>query len=736
MKIRRIEDFDIKVFFSGARLSLFYAVIFILVLMFNMAFGSVYYANKIREGEVSLRSIYAPYDFRYPWGINEEKTKKIQDEVLKTVPVVFDIDHSREEEKIKNLSALFEEIKALDAVTDYDRKQEACEAIKQKIGIAVRNRALLHLAGIPFPGRDEVKARMADILKSIFPIGIIDSEKKNEIGQKYESVKIRNLKLGTERTRPIGDVLNIEDARSVSMEYVSRAFPGDSKLQSFTAEVIFELTVPNLVYNETETNKLIDETIKNIPPIYEMQEIKKNELIVERGERITKKHIAQLSQLGAIGGITNKVPYIAGILLLIIILISVGAIYIFVTERKLISSPKEVGIILINSFIIILISQFIIKSPQPDCLTPLAGMAMLITLLISPNAAFISSFISSIFLGVITGGKIETIIVLFIGGLVGAFIVRDARRRSRIIIAGLVSGIFVSIGVIALGLINNLDIKIFTIEAMWGLVGGGLSIFFVMGLLPLFEYLFKLTTNITLLELSDLNQPLLKELTLKAPGTYQHSVVVGNLAEAACEAIGANSLLARVGSYYHDIGKIEKAEYYSENEMGARSKHEKLAPSMSALVIINHVKDGIELAKKYNLNPRIADFVAEHHGTSLIYFFYQRALEKVKDDQVLKEEEFRYPGPKPQTREAAIVLLADSVEASSRALSDPTPARIRGLVQKIINNKFIDNQLDECDLTLRDLNIIAYSFVRVLTAVFHARLEYPEKRNNEDKKVN
>ncbi|MBN1353060.1 MAG: HDIG domain-containing protein, partial [Candidatus Omnitrophica bacterium] len=225
-----------------------------------------------------------------------------------------------------------------------------------------------------------------------------------------------------------------------------------------------------------------------------------------------------------------------------------------------------------------------------------------------------------------------------------------------------------------------------------------------------------------------LSNPLLKELTIKAPGTYHHSIQVGNLAEEACDAIGANSLLARVGSYYHDIGKKEKAGYFVENEGTSASKHDKLTPSMSALIITNHTKDGIEIAKKYKLNRAITDFINQHHGTSLIYYFYQRALEKVKSDSELKEEEFRYPGPKPQTKETAIVLLADSVEASSRMLSDPTPARIKSLVQKIINNKFIDGQLDECDLTLKDLHNISESFVRVLTGVFHSRLEYPEAK--------
>jgi cyclic-di-AMP phosphodiesterase PgpH len=292
------------------------------------------------------------------------------------------------------------------------------------------------------------------------------------------------------------------------------------------------------------------------------------------------------------------------------------------------------------------------------------------------------------------------------------------------------------IAICGLGLLGLLEPDVFLREGMWGLASGILSSAIVMIILPVFEFLFEITTDITLLELSDLNRPLLRRMVLEAPGTYHHSLMVGNLAEAASDAIGANSLLARVGAYYHDIGKIEKSEYFSENETECKSHHEGLTPSMSALIITSHVKDGVEIAKKYKLNRTITDFIAQHHGTGLIYYFYQRALEKVDDDDALKEEGFRYPGPKPQTKEAAIVLLADSVEAASRALDDPTPARIESLVQKIINNKFIDSQLDECELTLKDMHKISKSFVRILTGTFHTRVEYPENGKGKAKTKN
>jgi putative nucleotidyltransferase with HDIG domain len=317
--------------------------------------------------------------------------------------------------------------------------------------------------------------------------------------------------------------------------------------------------------------------------------------------------------------------------------------------------------------------------------------------------------------------------------MAGVYFVKGVRRRSQVLAAGLIAGVAELIGICGMGLLNLLEPGVFLRDGAWGVASGILSSAVVMLVLPVFESLFELTTNVTLLELSDLNHPLLRSMVLKAPGTYHHSLIVGNLSEAASDAIGANSLLARVGAYYHDIGKIEKSEYFSENESDKKSHHEGLAPSMSALIITSHVKDGVELAKKHKLNNTIMDFIAQHHGTGLIYYFYQRALEKAADENALEEEGFRYPGPKPQTKEAAIVLLADSVEAASRVLEDPTPARIKSLVQKIINNKFIDSQLDECELTLKDMHKIAESFVRILTGIFHSRVEYPDNGKGKTK---
>jgi putative nucleotidyltransferase with HDIG domain len=243
-------------------------------------------------------------------------------------------------------------------------------------------------------------------------------------------------------------------------------------------------------------------------------------------------------------------------------------------------------------------------------------------------------------------------------------------------------------------------------------------------LLPFLEYAFKITTDISLLELLDLNQPLMKTLMITAPGTYHHSVIVGNLVESAAEAVGVNPLLARVSSYYHDIGKIKMPDYFVENQGGGASRHDKLTPHMSSMIITSHVKEGVELARQYKLPKTVIDIIKQHHGSALITYFYQKAREQDQGTEPIIED-YKYPGPKPQTRVAALVMMADAVEAASRVLNDPTPARIAALVDRIINHIFLDGQLDECELTLKDISEVKKRFTYILTGIFHKRIDYP-----------
>lgn len=372
-------------------------------------------------------------------------------------------------------------------------------------------------------------------------------------------------------------------------------------------------------------------------------------------------------------------------------------------------------------------------STIPYYYIPVASAAMLVALLFNDRGlVFLVSVISSLLVGIIAGYNFHLSMVFLLGSLTAGGVVFGARRRAQILKAGFFCGLVQFVTPILLN--PNKEFLLyekFLIAYAVPLIGNGIICASIVAVtLPIFEFLFKVLTNISLLELADFNHPVLKRMIVEAPGTYHHSLMVGNLAEAAANCVGTNALMARVGAYYHDIGKIAKAEYFSENQAVSNSKHDKLQSTMSKMIILNHVKEGVELAQRFSLNPLLINFIAQHHGTSLTHYFYWRALEKLdSNNKTVEEEVFRYPGPKPQKREIAIVLLADSVEAATRTLEEPTPSRIEELVRKIINNKFIDGQLDECELTLKDLEKIAATFVKVLSAIYHSRIKYPEMRN-------
>ena len=660
--------------------------------------GSAPRLARIKEGDISLRAIYAPYDFTYPTSIDGEKTRMARLEFEEKVAQVYDIDLSIQDKAFARLDKVFDNTGEM---ADIHRMRKASK----------------------------------DALENVFLIGVVtETDKKELFDRKEKKVSIRNTRFGLEREIEAGDLVDEKEADKIVRDTLERLIPRNKPMRETLYEMVKNEITANTALNENETKARKEKAANRVLPIYRRGVVKKNELIVERGKRLTKDDLAKLTQITRIHAIVNRSAYMSGLFILLAGLILLTVIYLRLFERKVAQTPKYALIISINAFLAILVSLVVIQSQLPGYVIPLASTGMILVLLLNARTAFITVFSLSIYIGFIAGGRLDLTFMLLLGSACGIYAVRGARRRSQIFFAGFAVAVTNFISIIGIGFLNNMQKEAILGEGLYGIANGIISSFIVIGLLPVFEYTFRFITNITLLELSDLSSPLLKELTIKAPGTYHHSILVGNLAEEACNTIGANSLLARVGSYYHDIGKIEKAAYFVENEIGTSSKHDKLTPSMSALIITNHTKDGVELARKYKLNKAIVDFVSQHHGTSLIYYFYQRALEKISSEDELKEEEFRYPGPKPQSKEVAIVLLADSVEASSRMLSDPTPARIRGLVEKIMNNKFIDGQLDECDLTLKNLHKISESFVRVLMGVFHTRLEYPEVKPKKEKK--
>jgi len=355
---------------------------------------------------------------------------------------------------------------------------------------------------------------------------------------------------------------------------------------------------------------------------------------------------------------------------------------------------------------------------------PLAAGAMLVTLLFDFHTAITFSFTISLLSGYWLRDSLYPIYV-FVGSLTAAFGVIRCKKRSALLRGGFYVALANLLLVCIILLSKN---RLFTNDlpsAVFFAVFSGISVSAIVSLmLPFLEYTFKITTDISLLELLDLNQPLMKTLMITAPGTYHHSVIVGNLVESASEAIGVNPLLARVSAYYHDIGKVKMPDYFVENQSTSPSKHSKLTPHMSAMIIISHVKEGVELARQYKIPQPIIDIIKQHHGTSVITYFFQKAKEQDQVD-VPAEDDYRYPGPAPQTRVAALVMMADAVEAASKVLTDPTPARISALVEKIINHIFLEGQLDDCELTLKDISEIKKRFTYILTGIFHKRIDYP-----------
>src|SRR3954451_9659539 len=391
-----------------------------------------------------------------------------------------------------------------------------------------------------------------------------------------------------------------------------------------------------------------------------------------------------------------------------------------------------------------------ILSPQAGGLiTPYAFAALVLSVLLGRHhglfGAVFASFWSSVLFGPIDA---PILVTSLISGFTAVSLTLQVRRRSKLIRAGFGIGIaiwalsltFGLIGPINLFSLTGNDWKMVGLQTAFAIGNGIVTAMIVGGALPILEHLFQITTDISWLEASDLNHPLLRRMTIEAPGTYHHSLVVANLAEAAAEGIGANATLCRVCSYFHDVGKLVKPEYFTENMNFERNPHDDLAPTMSALIIIAHVKEGVDLALKHDLNRHVVDVIQQHHGTSLVYYFYKRALQQADDARAggkimnmregdvpeVSQESFRYAGPKPQTKESAIISLADMVESASRSLEKPTPQKIEQLVNDLINQRIADGQLVECDLTLADLNLIAERFRFTLMTMLHTRIAYPK----------
>jgi len=712
------------------------------LLLLSLTIG-VIYAGKfsarvlLHEGDVAIADIFAPFDFKYASGIDAAKTKDRQFQAASNVLDVYEIDTAVLERSKNSCKEFFARLSALEIARE-DSVGTIETDIFSDLGISIDKADISRL--IAYPDKNGLKQEILTRLEDLSAVPIISAKTKRQLqDSSKEAILLYDSAKKEEVLVEVTDLLDESSRRATIDALIQKDNISDKDIRDLLQKLFIAWVVPNIKLNEEVTSQSKKEAMESASPVYEIAEMSKGEVVVRKGQRVIKEHLIQLGEINKAQAQTDTYSQLWGIIIIVSLLAFLMFVYLKLFEPNIFNDDKLLLLIGVVILLSAIAARIIVFSPLPSYFIPIASVAMLITLLVSGSVAAIVAVATAVIVTLIAGIRFNIFLIALISGITAICTIYNARSRNSIIRSGLIVGALNLIAICGIGIISNFNFLVYIKEGMWGMASGLASAAVVMLLLPVFESLFKLTTDIKLLELSDLNHPLLKEMVTKATGTYHHSMVVGNLAEAAADAISANPLLARVGSYYHDIGKIEKSEYFAENKQVPSDLHERLSPSMSSLIITNHVKDAMELAEKHKLGSAIKDIMQQHHGTGLVTYFYHQAVEKTQAEEAVSEENFRYPGPKPQTKESAIVMLADSVEAASRVLTNPTPQRLKELVRKIINNKFIDRQLDECDLTLKNINKIADSFVKILTGIYHSRVEYPNQKltkhgNNNNKR--
>ena len=708
-----------------------------------------------KVGDVASRGIKASQDFLVE---NKDLTEKDREKASREVQVVYDFDGSalnlipsiREafdlaRDAFKNADSQNGQEAGKSAVQDraFSPKSDAYLMARDRffgiMEISVDDRLFDQLARLGFSSA--LEENVITLVMEISERGVVTSKTAMKTHLDRGGIVLHEIYSKKESTvTDLDRFLDLQAARAFirnqSKTLQDKGAPAE--IADASIKLAQSLVRPNLTFNQRETEARRELARESIKPVF--FKIKKGEMIVREGERIGPEHVLKLeaeSNASRPVDLIGRIPAMA---------ILIGILFASIYFVGLMRTKSAADILFdasafLSLFLMTWIYNFVAGEvqrgfPYLSSTALLFGMpvavgAMLISIFQGVGAAASFSLILSVFASLATGARVELFIYFFVSSLVAAYGVRNCTERVILIKAGLMTGLINIILSLAVQMIYG---TLYTLDAvvasLAGFMGGLLAGIIATGVLPLVEIAFGFTTDIKLLELSNMDQPLLKELMVQAPGTYHHSVVISNMVEATAKAVHANPLLAKVSAYYHDIGKMKKPLYFIENQPGAENKHEKLAPSMSSLILIAHVKDAVELAREHKLGREIIDIIQQHHGTSLISYFYHKAQERQlsKSGKVteIKEEDFRYPGPKPQTKEAGLVMLADMVEAASRSLVDPTPARIQGMVQKIINKVFSDGQLDACELTLKDLHEIAKGFNKTLSGIFHHRIEYPE----------
>ncbi|EGT2190952.1 HD family phosphohydrolase [Clostridium perfringens] len=543
--------------------------------------------------------------------------------------------------------------------------------------------------------------------------------------KKLESVCIDGLNKAYEAPIEDGNEQDLKEAKKEYTDFISSSDLSDS--EKAIALNFVNVVEPNFFYDKEKTDELIKETLKQVPPVM----IKKNQIVVSEGEPVTAHQLELLGTLGLLSDSASALYiYIAlGVLVIIVMYLQYGYIHKYYTAINK-EFSKIVMISILNVFPVILARLFGMMS---NYIIPLACMPMLITLLLNYKISLVFSMLNVILIGGAVGFNPNIIILAILNVVLGGTLLRKMQQRNDILYSSITVAVLSSILTFSVGTLTTNNFMEILADSTFAAAGAILSGILTIGVLPFFESTFDIVTNAKLLELSNPNNPLLKKLLMEAPGTYHHSILVANLAELAAEQVGGNPLLARIGAYYHDVGKTKRPYFFRENQFGKKNPHDRLKPEVSSKIIISHVKDGSELAKEYNLPKTIHDFIVTHHGETLVKYFYLTVKNNSENPDEVKEEDFKYPGPKPMSKEQGIVMLADSTEAAVRSINEPTEEKIEKMVNNIIDDKLATGQLDNCDLTLRDISKIKKCFLKALNGIHHERIEYPDDNKKEKK---
>jgi putative nucleotidyltransferase with HDIG domain len=690
----------------------------------------------------SVEDLIAPFSF--PVYKDEKEYEQEKQDVMKNIAIVFDMkaDESYSTDSLKNLFLSVQNI--FNKAANLEKNKEGyinSEDIDQyKNEIAVK---------FSFPEWDKLYQIYKNEQGSESNISfrdfqnIVDQEisqaSKNEIinfsKSKIVSKKI-TVKKDNKKVQEVIDADNVFDKNEIDMllSIKFKEILNDSLLSSAAQKISDYYVRENLIYNSELTNLETQSRIEQIPKTIGI--VKENERIISKHDpvnRFTKMKLdsykkVRLERIGVQDLILQQIGKLFTILILLLVL----TLFLYYIRPDVYNDNFKLiiiaSLILFEGFFAYLSLSIDIPAPI-ELLIFVPVASILLTIIFDSRLGFYTVTIICFIVAAIRGGDYAIAMVSFCGSVLAIFSERDIKNRSQIFRSFFFILIGYTFSILAINLVRIEDSQKLWMKLIFGGINAIMSPVIAYGLLIFYERVFKITTDLTLLELSDFNHPLLKELSSKAPGTFHHSIIMGNLSEAAAESIGANQILARVGCYYHDIGKISKPQFFIENQLDQNNKHNELNPSMSTKIIISHVKDGIEMAKKYKLPEKIINFIPMHHGTTLVSYFYDKAKNASKEEVI--DYIYRYPGPKPQTKETGIVMLADAIEASTRTIEDPSPQKLEQKIRDVIKNRFMEGELDECDLTLKDLTKIKESFLKILLGIHHHRIKYPDKNQLE-----